>query len=47
MRLHLGIETLLERAELAGGHATVESTPGKGTEVAFEVPMSGVPATAD
>ena len=44
VRLHLGIETLLERAELAGGRATVESTPGKGTEVAFEVPMSGVPA---
>ena len=43
VRLHLGIETLLERAELAGGRAAVESTPGKGTEVTFEVPMSGVP----
>lgn len=47
VRLHLGIETLLERAELAGGRATVDSTPGKGTQVTFEVPMSGVPAAAD
>jgi signal transduction histidine kinase len=42
VRLHLGIETLLERAELAGGSASVESTPGKGTEVTFQLPLSGV-----
>ena len=47
VRLHLGIETLLERAELAGGKATVDSTPGKGTEVTFELPMTGEPVTAD
>jgi signal transduction histidine kinase len=41
VRLHLGIETLLERAELAGGRAAVESTPGKGTEVTFELPIAG------
>ena len=47
MRLHLGIETLLERAELAGGRATVNSTPGKGTEVAFELPLECAPVGAD
>jgi signal transduction histidine kinase len=43
VRLHLGIETLLERAELAGGTATVDSKPGQGTEVTFELPLSGAP----
>ena len=47
VRLHLGIETLLERAELAGGKAMVDSTPGKGTEVTFELPMTGEPVSAD
>ncbi len=41
VRLHLGIETLLERAELAGGSAAVDSTPGRGTEVTFELPLEG------
>ena len=45
VRLHLGIETLLERAELAGGRATVDSKPGKGTVVAFELPLSGAPVS--
>jgi signal transduction histidine kinase len=43
VRLHLGIETLLERAELAGGRATVDSKPGEGTEVTFELPLAGAP----
>jgi len=47
VRLHLGIETLLERAELAGGRATVDSKPGQGTEVAFELPLAGPPISAD
>jgi signal transduction histidine kinase len=41
VRLHLGIETLLERAELAGGRASVDSKLGEGTEVAFELPLAG------
>ena len=41
VRLHLGIETLLERAELAGGRASVDSKLGQGTEVTFELPLSG------
>jgi signal transduction histidine kinase len=45
--MHLGIETLLERAELAGGKATVDSTPGKGTEVTFELPMTREAVSAD
>jgi signal transduction histidine kinase len=47
VRLHLGIETLLERAELVGGSATVDSTPGKGTEVTFELPLTRAPIGAD
>ena len=43
VRLHLGIETLLERTELAGGRATVDSKPGQGTEVTFELPLAGAP----
>ena len=45
VRLHLGIETLLERAELAGGRANVDSKPGKGTKVTFELPLSGSPVS--
>jgi len=47
VRLHLGIETLLERAELAGGRATVDSKPGHGTEVTFELPLAGPPVSTD
>ncbi len=47
VRLHLGIETLLERAELAGGRATVDSKPGEGTEVTFELPLDGPPVSTD
>ena len=47
VRLHLGIETLLERAELAGGRATVDSEPGQGTEVTFELPLAGPPVSTD
>ena len=47
VRLHLGIETLLERAELAGGRATVDSNPGQGTEVTFELPLAGPPVSTD
>jgi signal transduction histidine kinase len=47
VRLHLGIETLLERAELAGGRATVDSKPGQGTEVTFELPLAGPPVSTD
>ena len=34
----LGIIGMRERAEMLGGHVTVESVPGKGTTVLVEVP---------
>ena len=36
-RAHLGIEGMLERAELVGGTLSVSSTPGAGTTVVLEV----------
>ena len=35
---HLGLASMRERAELAGGRWRIESTPGAGTTVEFEVP---------
>jgi len=38
---HLGLSTMRERAEVAGGWLSVETAPGKGTLVGFWVPRSG------
>jgi signal transduction histidine kinase len=38
--LHLGIESTVERIRAAGGDVEVTSAPGKGTRVAFSVPLS-------
>jgi signal transduction histidine kinase len=35
---HLGLDTMRERAELAGGWLEVQSTPGLGTTVRFWIP---------
>jgi len=35
---HLGLQTMQERAEAAGGTFEVESTPGKGTKVRICIP---------
>ncbi|HEX9890467.1 MAG TPA: ATP-binding protein, partial [Actinomycetota bacterium] len=35
---HLGFTAMRERAEMAGGHLTVRSTPGEGTEVTAWIP---------
>jgi PAS domain S-box-containing protein len=37
---HLGLSTMRERAELAGGSFVIESTPGSGTTVEFRLPFS-------
>jgi signal transduction histidine kinase len=37
--LHFGLETLAERIRVAGGHAQVTSAPGRGTRVAFALPV--------
>lgn len=41
---HLGLVSMRERAEMAGGWCRVESTPGKGTVVEFAVPLDGIQA---
>jgi PAS domain S-box-containing protein len=37
---HLGLSTMRERAELAGGNFVIESAPGSGTTVEFRLPFS-------
>jgi signal transduction histidine kinase len=34
---HFGLAGMRERAEMVGGHLTIESAPGKGTSVALEM----------
>jgi signal transduction histidine kinase len=49
---HLGLASMRERAEAAGGHLTITSMPGTGTRIAFVIPARTpsaplVPASAD
>jgi signal transduction histidine kinase len=37
---HLGLTSIRERAELAGGDITISSRPGEGTTVAFTLPLA-------
>jgi PAS domain S-box-containing protein len=37
---HIGLRTMIERAELAGGRCSVESAPGRGTTVSVWLPRS-------
>jgi signal transduction histidine kinase len=36
--LHLGLDSLTERARAAGGELTIDSTPGHGTRIRFSIP---------
>ena len=45
-RGHIGLPTMIERAELAGGRCRVESEPGRGTSVSAWLPLDE-PASAD
>jgi PAS domain S-box-containing protein len=45
-RGHIGLPTMVERAELAGGRCRIESRPGDGTTVQAWVPV-GMPVPAD
>jgi len=38
--LHLGLESMMERIRAAGGDVELTSAPGRGTRVAFSVPLS-------
>ena len=42
--LHFGIQTMIERASLAGGELRIESAPGRGTAIRFRLPVT--PAAA-
>jgi PAS domain S-box-containing protein len=41
---HLGLTTMVERAELTGGHCRLTSAPGAGTTVAAWLPLDVAPA---
>ena len=36
---HFGLEGIQERARIFGGHATIKSSPGKGTDIVVELPL--------
>lgn len=36
---HIGLQAMVERAELAGGRCTIESVPGRGTSVSTWLPL--------
>jgi len=38
--LHIGLETMVERVRMAGGEVDVDSAPGRGTRVSFDVPLA-------
>jgi len=42
MRLHIGLETMIERVELAGGAMHFDAGSGEGTTIRFHVPLSSV-----
>ncbi len=46
-RERLGLYSMRERASLLGGTLTIESSPGTGTAIFVEVPLSGEEAVAD
>ncbi len=39
-RLNLGLEAMMERVRLAGGDVEIESRPGRGTTLRFEIPAA-------
>ena len=36
---HLGLASMQERARLLGGRCTIETEPGQGTTVRFDLPL--------
>jgi signal transduction histidine kinase len=44
---HLGVSSMRERAEIAGGWWRIDSAPGRGTVVEFWVPDRGVPTKGE
>jgi PAS domain S-box-containing protein len=38
--LHIGLDTMVERVRLSGGELLVDTSPGAGTRISFEVPLN-------
>lgn len=41
LRHHFGLSVMKERAESVGGRLSIDSSPGRGTTVSIEIPISG------
>jgi signal transduction histidine kinase len=40
MRLHMGLDTMIERVRMAGGEIAVQSQRGDGTTISFRIPAA-------
>jgi two-component system, NarL family, sensor histidine kinase UhpB len=40
MRMHLGLDAMRERVQLAGGDLSIDSRPGRGARVEFRIPLA-------
>jgi signal transduction histidine kinase len=41
---HLGLHSMLERVEMAGGRVNIDASPGEGTQLTVSIPSTiGVP----
>jgi signal transduction histidine kinase len=47
MRLHLGLDALVERVRMADGDVDIDTEPGRGTTVRLRVPVNVAPAAGD
>jgi PAS domain S-box-containing protein len=44
--LHIGLDTMIERVRMAGGALDIDSAPGNGTRISFDVPLARAPDAA-
>ncbi len=44
--LHIGLDTMIERVRMAGGVLDIDSAPGNGTRISFDVPIGRMPGAA-
>ena len=43
--LHIGLETMVERVRLSGGELHIDTSPGAGTQISFEIPLNNTENT--